>query len=70
MSMCDLAGNVDVFHINGKRTRCLVTICTDILLPWPVLRKEEGKQHLIEGVYDAVLINSSDFIKWYNLKQC
>lgn len=60
---------MDVFHVNSKRTRCPVIICTDILLPWPVLRAEAGKQQLIEGIYDTVLVNSSDFVKWYNLKR-
>lgn len=51
--MCDLAGNVDIFHVNNKRTRSLVPICADILLPWHVLRVEAGKQQLTIGVYNA-----------------
>lgn len=51
--MRDLAGNVDIFHVNSKRTRRPFPICTDILLPWHVLRAEARKQQLIEGLYNA-----------------
>ena len=51
--MRDLAGNVDIFHVNSKRTRRPFPICTDILLPWHVLRAKARKQQLIEGLYNA-----------------
>ena len=51
--MCDLAGNVDIFHVNSKRTRSPVPICTDILLLWHVIRAEARKQQLTDSLYNA-----------------